>query len=76
MPSLAERTARLDALAQATTEWADKRTKELKARVATAKKILKGRTGAERLTASTVSAASDLVVDSITDFLAAEEKVL
>lgn len=64
------RNARLDALLAATTAWADKRTKELNDRVTTAKKILKGRTGSERLAAATTSAASDLVISEIDEFLA------
>ena len=68
--SVAERNARLDALLTATNEWSDKRTKELQARVATVKKLLKGRTGSERLATATSQAASDLVVRQIDDFLA------
>lgn len=63
------RNARLDALLEATNQWADKRTKELTDKVATVKKILKGRTGSERLAESTTSAASDLVVSEIEEFL-------
>lgn len=69
MSSVEERDARLDALAQATTAWASKRREELKARVAANKKILKGRTGSERLAQAAVNAAKELVVDEIDDFL-------
>lgn len=69
MASVAERNKRLDALAAATKSWADKRTKELQNQVTTAKKILKGRTGSERLASATTQAASDLVVDAIDEFL-------
>lgn len=69
MASVAERNKRLDALAEAATSWADKRTKELEGKVASAKKILKGRTGSERLAAATSQATSDLLVDEIDDFL-------
>ncbi len=69
MATVAERNARLDALASATQAWADARTKELQNRVDTAKAILRGRTGSERLAQATVSAASDLVVTEIDDFL-------
>lgn len=69
MASEAERNKRLDALAQATTAWADKRTKELQDKVLAAKKILKGRTGSERLASSTSQAAQSLLVDEIDDFL-------
>lgn len=71
-PSKAARDARLAALLTATNQWADRRTKELKNRVAVVKKILKGRTGSERLATSTSSAASDLVVRQIDDFLTTE----
>lgn len=70
--SKAARDARLDALVTATTQWADRRTKELKDRVATVKKLLKGRTGSERLATTTSQAASDLVVRQIDDFLTTE----
>lgn len=63
------RNKRLDALAAATTEWADKQTQQLTNQVAAAKKILKGRTGSERLAASTNQAASAYLVDEINDFL-------
>lgn len=70
MATVAERNARLDALAQAAQQWANQKTKELDNRVATAKAILKGRTGSERLAQATVSAASSLVINEIDDFLA------
>ena len=68
-PEAAARNARLDALATATNAWCDRRTKDLQDRVATVKKLLKGRTGSERLAATTSQAASDLVVREIDDFL-------
>lgn len=64
-----ERNARLDKLAQATSAWAAKRRTELQKRVASSKKILQGRTGSQRLAQASVQAGSDLVVDSINDFL-------
>lgn len=70
MASADERNKRLDALAAAVTSWADRRTEEYKNKVAAAKKILKGRTGSERLTSSTTQAASAYLVDEINDFLA------
>lgn len=69
MPSIEERNARLDALVEATTVWANKRRAELKERAATSKAILKGRTGAERLAQASVNAAQDLVVSEIDAFL-------
>lgn len=72
MSTVAERNARLDALADATTKWAERRTTELKNKLATVKKVLRGRTGSERLAAATSEAASDLVVREIDDFLTTE----
>jgi hypothetical protein len=69
MASAVERNKRLDALVAATKQWGEQRTKDLKARVASSKNILKGRTGSERLAQATVSAATDLVVQEIDDFL-------
>lgn len=69
MSSVDERNARLDALSKATSAWASKRRDELKARVDANKKILKGRTGSERLAQASVAAAEDLVVDEIDAFL-------
>jgi hypothetical protein len=67
--SVAERNARLDALVAATQAWADSRTQELNNRVRSAKKILQGRPGPERLAQAAVGAASSLVVSEIDDFL-------
>lgn len=69
MSSVDERNKRLDDLVQAVSAWAGKRRDELKARVDANKKILKGRTGSERLAQASVSAAQDLVVNEIDDFL-------
>lgn len=71
MPT-AQRNARLDALAQAVRQYADKRRKHLKKRVEVSKNILRGRTGAERLAHSSVAASTELVVQSIGDFLTGE----
>lgn len=70
--SVAARNARLDALQSATIAWAERRTKDLRGRIATVKTILRGRTGSERLAAATSEAASDLVVREIDDFLTTE----
>jgi len=69
MASKAERDARLDALAKATTDWAARRREYLKNQVAFAKRVLKGRTGSERLAQATVTATTNLVVDEIDQFL-------
>jgi len=63
------RDARLDGLKTATTEWHTKRRQQLENESALAKKILKGRTGAERLNNASVEAASDLLVDELNTFL-------
>lgn len=67
--SEAERNARLDALKSAATAWAAKETDRLKKQVALSKRILKGRTGSERLAQESVSSVSDLAVDEIKQFL-------
>ncbi len=69
MASVEQRNARLDAVVHATEAWADRRTREFEDRVASAKKILKGRTGSERLAAASSQAAAELVVNEIDDFL-------
>jgi hypothetical protein len=69
MADVTARNARLDALVTAAQAWADARTTELNGRVTSAKQILQGRTGSQRLAATAVSATSDLVVSSINDFL-------
>ena len=69
MSTTTERNARLQALAAASQSWADQKLKTLNANVATAKAILKGRTGSDRLPAKTVAAASTVVVDEIDAFL-------
>jgi len=71
MSDVTNRNNRLDALVEATNSWADQRTKEYTDKVASVKKILKGRTGSERLASATTQAASDLVVSAIGDFLVA-----
>lgn len=63
------RNARLTVLKTATTRWADNQTKLLNAQVTFAKRILRGRTGAERLTSKAVGLGKDLVVDEINTFL-------
>ena len=69
MASVAERNQRLDALSAAVKTYATKQREQLKQRVATAKNILKGRTGSERLAQASVQASSDLVVAEVDEFL-------
>jgi len=64
-----ERDARLDQLEQDVTKWAQEETTRLTDHVALCKRILKGRTGSERLATAPVQAVSSLVVDEINQFL-------
>jgi hypothetical protein len=74
MPDKAQRDARLDKLKSAATAYADKETARLKKEVALLKKILKGRTGSERLQNTSVEAGTDLLVDELNDFLSGEDQ--
>lgn len=65
----AARDARLLALKEATVDWADKETQRLEDEATFLKSILKGRTGAGRLTNQNVADSSKLVVDEISSFL-------
>jgi len=69
MATKQERDARLDTLQSAITDWATKRRKYLKDQVALSKKLLRGRTGSERLNQASIDFASDLLVTEINDFL-------
>lgn len=64
-----ERNARLDALKTAVEQWAEQQKERLNAQVALGKRILKGRTGSERLAQASVQSVSDLTVNKINDFL-------
>lgn len=70
MATQEERNARLDELASAVSSWADQRRSRLEAEAASLKKLLKGRTGSERLNNTTVTTATGLLVDEINQFLA------
>jgi hypothetical protein len=61
--------ARLTALADAVTSWADKRTKEVQHQIDLSKAIMRGRTGADRLANTTVTAATSLAVAELDNFL-------
>lgn len=69
MATVAERNARLDALEQAVTQYATKQRKTLNHQVDVNKKILRGRTGSDRLAQASVQQSTGLVVNSINDFL-------
>lgn len=69
MATTAERNARLTALEQAVKSYTAAQRKSLEKRVSINKRILKGRTGSERLAQSSVQAAKELVVDDLNTFL-------
>lgn len=69
MASSEERNKRLDNLAQATKDWAKSQRKYLQTQSSLAKRILKGRTGSERLAQTSVNTIGDLTVDEINQFL-------
>jgi hypothetical protein len=69
MADAVERNSRLDTLGIAIKEWATSRRKKLKQQVSFSKRLLKGRTGSERLAQASVESASSLTVDEIDDFL-------
>lgn len=66
------RDARLDALATATTQWAEKRRKQLEDEATALEKLLKGRPGGERLATTVVTAATELLVDELDSFLSGQ----
>lgn len=67
-----ERNARLDQLSKATTDWANSQRTYLQNQSALCKRILKGRTGSERLAQAAVNIVSALTVDQINQFLTGE----
>lgn len=69
MASQEARNARLDELTDAANVWADKEEARLQKESALLKRILKGRTGSERLNSASSEAASDLLVDELSQFL-------
>lgn len=69
MATTEERNARLDELGEAIQAWAKKRRKQLNQQVSFSKRLLKGRTGSERLAQASVESASSLTVDQINQFL-------
>lgn len=67
-----DRNARLDELKKSVLSWYEKETKRLQQQVEMSKGILKGRTGADRLTSNAFQETSNLVADSIGQFLSGE----
>lgn len=69
MATTAERNVRLDELEQAVKQYAAAQRKQLTHRVDVCKRILRGRTGSERLAQAAVQQSTGLVVDEIDEFL-------
>jgi hypothetical protein len=69
MATTAERNARLDQLEQAVKQYAAAQRKQLTHRVDTCKRILRGRTGSDRLAQAAVQQSTGLVVTEIDEFL-------
>jgi hypothetical protein len=69
MADKAARDARLESLRTAIEQYAEKQRGHLENEVEFAKRILKGRPGSEGLNNESVTAASDLVVDELDEFL-------
>lgn len=69
IPSASERNARLDLLSVAVEDWALRRKQYLETHVDFAKRVLKGRTGAERMNKAMLDQASALSVDELDQFL-------
>lgn len=69
VPSKEERNRRLDQLSGAVKSWAKRRRRQINDQVGFSKRLLRGRTGADRLNNTTVQQASDLLVDEIDQFL-------
>ena len=67
--SKTERNQVLDELVTATEQWRDHRKRRLTEQVDLAKRILKGRTGSQRLQNEMVQQASSLLVDEVEAFL-------
>lgn len=70
--SIDDRNARLDALGSAIQAWAKTRREYLEKQVSFSKRLLKGRTGSERLNQATIESATALAVDTINDYLTGE----
>ncbi len=69
MATTSERNARLDELEQAVKQYAAAQRKQLTHRVDVSKRILRGRTGADRLAQAAVQQSTGLVVAEIDEFL-------
>lgn len=69
MATTVERNARLDELEQAVKQYAAAQRKQLTHRVDVSKRILRGRTGSDRLAQAAVQQSTGLVVAEIDEFL-------
>lgn len=72
IPSASARDARLDQLSSAVSDWATRRKQYLNDQVAFMRRVLKGRTGSERLSSSTNAQAQAYAVDELDHFLTGE----
>jgi hypothetical protein len=70
--TIQERNARLDKLKALVQQWATQQKKRLNDQVSLGKRVLKGRTGSERLAQASVESVGDLTVKQINDFLTGE----
>lgn len=69
MATITERNTRLDELENAVKQYASKQRAGLVRRVDVSKRILRGRTGADRLSQASVDQSAQLVVAQIDEFL-------
>lgn len=67
------RDERLDQLVSNTQAWAEKKKKQLNGELTLMKNLLKGRNASDRLNNTSVTSATDLLVDQINEFLAGSQ---
>lgn len=72
VPSKKDRDSRLATLSSAVTAWSTKQKKRIEDQVAFSKRLLRGRNAANGLNNTTVSKASELLVDELDQFLTGE----
>ena len=72
IPSKEDRDGRLDDLSIAVKAWASRRRKQLNEQVAFGKRLLRERTGGDRLNGTVTTNASAMLVDEIDQFLTGE----
>ncbi len=69
VPTKAERDANLDALQSAVEEWTTKEKTRIEEEIAFLRKVLKGRTGAEKANSTNLAASLELVTAEIDSFI-------